>query len=61
MLKEENNIRIVDRIKELVIDWLVICIYLIMLAIIAIAFYMIVLKGIPKVTELQSQLIATIT
>ena len=61
MLKEENNIRIVDRIKELVIDWLVICMYLIMLAIISISFYMIVFKGIPKVTELQSQLIATIT
>ena len=61
MLKEENNIRIVDRIKELVIEWLVICIYLIMLAIISISFYMIVFKGIPKVTELQSQLIATIT
>lgn len=61
MLKEENNIRIVDRIKELVIDWLVICMYLIMLAIISVSFYMIVLKGIPKVTELQSQLIATIT
>lgn len=61
MLKEVNNIRIVDRIKELVIDWLVICIYLIMLAIISVSFYMIVFKGIPKVTELQSQLIATIT
>ena len=61
MLKEENNIRIVDRIKELVIDWLVICIYLIMLAIISVSFYMIVFKGIPKTTELQSQLIATIT
>lgn len=61
MLKEENNIRIVDRIKELVIDWLVICVYLIILAIISVSFYMIVFKGIPKVTELQSQLIATIT
>ena len=61
MLKEVNNIRIVDRIKELVIDWLVICIYLIILAIISVSFYMIVFKGIPKTTEVQSQLIATIT
>ena len=61
MLKEENNIRILDRIKELVIDWIVICVYLIILAIISISFYMIVFKGIPKVTEIQSQLIATIT
>ena len=61
MLKEENNIRILDRIKELVIDWLCICIYLIILAIVSISFYMIVFKGIPKVTELQSQLIATVT
>lgn len=61
MIKEVNDIKIVDRIKELVIDWLVICIYLIMLAIISVSFYMIVFKGIPKVTELQSQLIATIT
>ena len=61
MLKEENNIRIVDRIKELVIDWLVICVYLIILAIISVSFYMIVFKGIPKTTEVQSQLIATIT
>ena len=35
MLKEENSIRIIDRIKELVIDWIVICIYLIILAIIS--------------------------
>ena len=61
MIKEVNDIRIVDRIKELIIDWLVICIYLIILAIISISFYMIVFKGIPKTTELQSQLIATIT
>ena len=61
MLKEVNNIKIVDRIRELVIDWLVICIYLIMLVIISISFYMIVFKGIPKVSEIQSQLIATIT
>ena len=61
MIKEENDIKIVDRIKELVIDWLVVCIYLIILAIISISFYIIVFKGIPKVTELQSQLIATIT
>ena len=61
MIKEVNDIAIVDRIKELVIDWLVICVYLIILAIISVSFYMIVFKGIPKVTELQSQLIATIT
>ena len=61
MLKEVNNIRILDRIKELVIDWIVICVYLIILAIISISFYMIVFKGIPKVTEIQSQIIATIT
>ena len=61
MIKEVNNIAILDRIKELVIDWLVICIYLIILAIISISFYMIVFKGIPKTTEIQSQLIATIT
>lgn len=61
MIKEVNDIKIVDRIKELVIDWLVICIYLIILVIISLSFYMIVFKGIPKVTELQSQLIATIT
>ena len=61
MIKEENDIKILDRLKELVIDWLVISTYLIMLAIISISFYMIVFKGIPKTTEIQSQLIATIT
>lgn len=61
MIKEVNDIIIVDRIKELVIDWLVICVYLIILAIISVSFYMIVFKGIPKVAEIQSQLIATIT
>ena len=61
MIKEENDIKILDRLKELVIDWLVISKYLIMLAIISISFYMIVFKGIPKTTEIQSQLIATIT
>ena len=61
MIKEENDIKILDRLKELVIDWLVISTYLIILAIISISFYMIVFKGIPKTTEIQSQLIATIT
>ena len=61
MIKDDNTIGIVDRIKELVIDWLVICVYLIILAIISVSFYMIVFKGIPKTTEVQSQLIATIT
>ena len=61
MIKDDNTIGIVDRIKELVIDWLVISTYLIILAIISISFYMIVFKGIPKTTEIQLQLIATIT
>ena len=61
MIKEENDIKILDRLKELVIDWLVISTYLMILAIISISFYMIVFKGIPKTTEIQSQLIATIT
>ena len=50
MIKEENDIKILDRLKELVIDWLVISTYLMILAIISISFYMIVFKGIPKTT-----------
>ena len=61
MIKEENDIKILDRLKELVIDWLVISAYLMILAIISVSFYMIVFKEIPKTTEIQSQLIATIT
>lgn len=60
-LIEDNKIKIISRIKELVIDYLVILAYLAFLAIVTISIYYFVLKGIPDFTETQSQVIATLT
>ena len=49
------------RSKELFFDWLFICAYLILLLIIALAFYLLIFNSIPKFTNYQSQLIATLT
>jgi len=49
------------RIKELFFDWLFICGYLLLLLIATLIFYFFIFKGIPKFTNLQSQLISTFT
>lgn len=49
------------RLKELLFDWLFICGYLLLLLMIALVFYFQVFKGIPEFTNMQSQLIATLT
>lgn len=49
------------RSKSLFYDWLFICAYLFFLFIITVAFYLLVLRGIPKFTNIQSQFITTLT
>lgn len=55
------NARVTKRLLALVIDWLTICGYLIVLALVMFCIYLFVLDGIPEMTALQSQLIATLT
>jgi len=66
VMKYENkeNVQapgIMLRVKEILVDWLFISAYLILLLIIALATYMLILKGIPEFTNFQAQLIATLT
>lgn len=58
-MKENNQIRIQARIKELMIDYTVILFYLILLLIANLAFYLLVLGRVPELTVFQEQLIAT--
>jgi uncharacterized RDD family membrane protein YckC len=49
------------RLKSLFIDWLFICVYLILLLIVTLVAYFLLFKGIPEFKNYQSQLIATFT
>lgn len=60
MLKE-NNIACKRRLKELLIDYIFILIYLVLLFGIVMGIYFVVLKGIPEFNEWQSQILATVT
>lgn len=60
-IKNNNVIPIKRRIKELFFDYLVILLYLVFLFGIAISIYKFIFGGIPKMNELQAQLITTIT
>lgn len=52
---------VTKRLLALAIDWLTICGYLIVLALLMFLFYIFVLDGIPELSALQTQLIATFT
>lgn len=56
-----NPIHTTLRLKELLIDYLVIVGYLLAVLGIAVSFYMLIFQGIPKFSELQSQAIASLT
>lgn len=49
------------RLKELLIDYLVILAYLLLLLIVNLGIFFIVLNRVPEYTEMQTQLIATFT
>ncbi|WP_414050226.1 RDD family protein [Macrococcus animalis] len=49
------------RLIEITIDYIVICIYLLLLLAVTSIFYYFVYKGIPEFIEIESQLIATFT
>lgn len=57
MLKD-NNLTWKHRIKELIIDYICILLYLTLLLSITLVIYLVILKGIPKFNELHSQLLA---
>lgn len=61
MFMKNNPVSLKKRIKELFFDYLVIILYLIVLFVVAMSVYHLFFKGIPKMTELQSQLIALVT
>jgi uncharacterized RDD family membrane protein YckC len=58
-MNENNPVKISVRLKELFIDYIMILIYLVFLLIVNLAFFLLVLGGIPEFTGIQSQLIAT--
>lgn len=56
-----NNIPIKNRLIELLIDYLIIIVYLVLLLIVNLGIILFIFKGMPKYTEIQAQLIATFT
>lgn len=56
-----NNIPFRKRLKELVVDYLVILSYLLLLLIVNLGINFFILDGIPEYTEIQTQLIAIFT
>lgn len=52
---------VMKRLKALFIDWLYICGYLIVLALVMFALYLFIFQGIPEFTAIQSQLVAAFT
>ncbi|WP_336250218.1 RDD family protein [Stomatohabitans albus] len=61
MINTNNPIPIKNRIKELLFDYLIILLYLALLFAATMMFYAFSFKGIPEMTELQSQLLVTVT
>ena len=61
MLMNNNPISLKKRMKELFFDYLLILLYLAFLFGVSMAVYHLFFKGIPKMNELQSQLIALST
>ncbi len=57
----ENNITWKQRAKELIIDYVVIIIYLLILSMVASLVYSLIFDGIPEFTELQNQILVTVT
>ncbi|WP_414042989.1 RDD family protein [Macrococcus sp. EM39E] len=51
----------IKRLIEITIDYIVICIYLLLLLAVTSTFYYFVYKGITEFTEIESQFIATFT
>lgn len=55
------NARLVQRLKALFLDWLLISAYLVLLAVCATAVYSVLFDGVPEMTVLQAQLVAALT
>ncbi|GIN22991.1 MAG TPA: RDD family protein [Bacillus bacterium] len=56
-----NNIPVKNRLIEIIVDYLIITAYLVMLLIVNLGIIFLFFKRIPEYTELQAQLIATLT
>ncbi|WP_195853759.1 RDD family protein [Aerococcus tenax] len=61
MLLKNNPISFKNRMKELFFDYLLILLYLALLFGITLVVYYLFFKGIPKMSELQAQVIALLT
>lgn len=62
----KNNIQqkpagVTIRLKALLFDWLFICLYLFVLFVVMMIIYLVILGGIPELSQLQSQLISAFT
>lgn len=58
MFIKDNRISLQERTKELIIDWLVISVYLVLLLICTMLYYKFIFNGIPKFSQIESQMIA---
>ncbi|KAA9217188.1 MULTISPECIES: RDD family protein [Aerococcus] len=61
MFMKNNPIAFKSRMKELFFDYLVILLYLALLFVVMMVAYHLFFKGIPKMNELQAQVIALLT
>lgn len=61
MFRNENPIPISKRRKELLIDYVVISVYLVVLLCVSLATYYLLFHGVPRFHEIQSQLITFFT
>ncbi|GHU45137.1 RDD family protein [Clostridia bacterium] len=57
-MNENNPIKVSKRLKEILIDYIVILLYLALLFAISLALFFLVVKGIPRFTYIQTQFIA---
>lgn len=61
MFMKNNPISCKNRMKELFFDYLVLLLYLVLLFGVAMTVYHLFFRGIPKMNEVQSQLVALLT
>ena len=61
MLRDDNPISLSKRLKELLIDYIVIFVYLLVLLCVSLVTYYFLFHGVPRFNEIQSQVITFFT
>lgn len=61
MLRDDNPISLSKRLKELLIDYIVIFVYLLVLLCASLVTYYFLFHGVPRFNEIQSQVITFFT